>query len=559
MSYVVLARRYRPQTFEDLVGQEPIVLTLRNAIRTNRVAHAYLLAGPRGVGKTSMARILSKALNCKHGPTDTPCNACDICRCISEGNDIDVLEIDGASNRGIDEVRNIRQNVSYAPSRARYKIYIIDEVHMLTREAFNALLKTLEEPPSHVKFIFATTAVNRLPETVQSRCQRFDFRNIAIHDIEKRLLDICRAEGVQVETAAIHTIARYAKGGLRDSQSVLDQILSFCKDRISPEDVNFVLGCIDEDKILVLFDSFVRKDASSALKMVNEILGEGKTAGECIDQLLSCVRELLIASSCGRETNWIEFNASLIQKYGDSFSQDTLMYMVQIFSDARMRTTDSLLQRILLEMAVIRICRMESVESLYDIAERLAALEGGLAHSNNESVKKNTEIIPRQESVSQQMVLEPATEEYRAPVTNKKENLESVQGEKHVWEKILLSVQNKKKSTWALLKEGQFIGYKDGEITVEFPSKCFFHKEKLDQIEEKKLIEQCAKEVIQGNVRLKLRVSKNGSPEKKNAPVFPDREFSDRPAVDLSVSEPAVKKTLDLFGGHVVKIHNKGG
>ena len=188
MSYVVLARRYRPQTFSDIVGQAPIVKTLENAIRTDRVAHAYLFAGPRGVGKTSTARILSKALNCVNGPTDTPCNVCNICQSISEGSDIDVLEIDGASNRGIDEIRNIRQNVGFTPSRARYRIYIIDEVHMLTREAFNALLKTLEEPPSHVKFIFATTAANRLPETVQSRCQRFDFKNISVHDIEKHLL-----------------------------------------------------------------------------------------------------------------------------------------------------------------------------------------------------------------------------------------------------------------------------------------------------------------------------------------------------------------------------------
>src|SRR3989337_2690172 len=185
MSYVVLARRYRPQTFEDIVGQEPIVTTLRNAIRANRVAHAYLLAGPRGVGKTSAARILSKALNCPHGPTETPCNMCDICRCISEGNDIDVLEIDGASNRGIDEVRNIRQNVSYAPSRTRYKIYIIDEVHMLTREAFNALLKTLEEPPQDVVFVLATTEPHKIPETIVSRCQRFDFRRPHVRNIAR--------------------------------------------------------------------------------------------------------------------------------------------------------------------------------------------------------------------------------------------------------------------------------------------------------------------------------------------------------------------------------------
>ncbi|KKO20197.1 MAG: DNA polymerase III subunit gamma/tau [Candidatus Brocadia sp.] len=558
MSYVVLARRYRPQTFEDVVGQDAVVTTLRNAIRSNRVAHAYLLAGPRGVGKTSMARILSKALNCKHGPTDTPCNACDICRCISEGNDIDVLEIDGASNRGIDEVRNIRQNVSYAPSRARYKIYIIDEVHMLTREAFNALLKTLEEPPSHVKFIFATTAVNRLPETVQSRCQRFDFRNISAQDIEKRLAYICRTEGVQAEDAAIHTIARYARGGLRDSQSVLDQILSFCKDRISSEDVNFVLGCIDEDKILGMFDSFVKKDAPSALKTVSEILSEGKTSGECIDQMLSCIRELLIFSSCGQETKWVEFNASLVQRFGNSFTRDTLMYMVQIFSDARMRTTDSLLQRILLEMAVIKVCRMESVGSLYDIVERIAALEDRLVHINDKPAKRNEEGTPTQETISRQMVSEPDAGACCTPLAGNRDHGDDVHNGKDVWEKILLSIQNKKKSTWALLKEGRFIGFKNEEITIEFPSKCSFHKEKLDQIEEKKLVEQCAKEVMQGNVRLKLTVSKNDIPEKSKATVSPARNASDQQPVDLHHPDAAVQKTLSLFGGHVVKI-KKGG
>ncbi|MCF6156027.1 MAG: DNA polymerase III subunit gamma/tau [Candidatus Brocadia sp.] len=553
MSYVVLARRYRPQTFEDLVGQEPIVITLRNAIRSNRVAHAYLLAGPRGVGKTSMARILSKALNCQHGPTDTPCNICDICRCISEGNDIDVLEIDGASNRGIDEVRNIRQNVGYAPSRARYKIYIIDEVHMLTREAFNALLKTLEEPPAHVKFIFATTAANRLPETVQSRCQRFDFKNISIHDIEKRLLDICKSEGVQVEPAAIYMIARYARGGLRDSQSVLDQLLSFCKDKISPEDVSFVLGCIDEDKIQGMFDSFVKKDVSSALRIVDEVLTEGKTPGEFIDQLLPCVRDLLIFSSCGQEATWFEFNASFVQRYGKSFSCDTLMYMVQILSDAKMRTTDSLLQRILLEMAVIKLCRMESVGSLNEIVEKIASLEERLVRCKTGPVGKNEEIVPVQKSVTASMVLESVSEEYHTTAT-KSGNFENLCDEKTVWEKVLLMTQNKKKSTWALLKEGRFVGFKDGEITIEFPGNFSFHKEKLDQTEEKKLIEQCAKEVVQGNVRLKLVISKNGNPEKRKANVSSVHESSDPQPVDSLLSEPTVKKTLDLFGGHVVKV-----
>lgn len=553
MSYVVLARRYRPQTFEDVVGQESIVTTLRNAIRSNRVAHAYLFAGPRGVGKTSMARILSKALNCQHGPTETPCNVCDICRCITDGNDIDVLEIDGASNRGIDEVRNIRQNVGYAPSRARFKVYIIDEVHMLTREAFNALLKTLEEPPPHVKFIFATTAANRLPETVQSRCQRFDFKNISIHDIEKRLYDICKTEGVQIEPSVLQIIARHARGGLRDSQSVLDQLLSFCKDTISLEDVNFVLGCIDEDKILGIFDSFVKKEASSALRIVDSILNEGKTCGEFIDQLLLRIRDLLVFSSCGQEAKWIEFNTSLVERYGKSFSSDTLMYMVQILSDTRMRTTDSLLQRILLEMAIIKLCRMESVGSLKEIMEMIASLENKLEHLDSEPIGKNENIALPQKSVTQQIVSEPK-EEYHTAKNDEKDSEVPFDG-KSVWEKILVAIQRKKKSTWALLRDGRLAGFKDGEITIELPNNYGFHKEKLEQIEEKKLIEQCAKEVINSNVRLKLEVSKNGNPEKNKATPFTGRDSSEQQTVNSTFSEPAVKKTLELFGGHVIKVN----
>src|SRR3989304_5264699 len=308
---------------------------------------------------------------------------------------------------------------------------------MLTRQAINAPLKTLEEPPAHVKFIFATTAVNRLPETVQSRCQRFDFKNISVHDIEKRLSDICKAEGVQIDTAALHMIARHARGGLRDSQSVLDQLLSFCKDKISLEDVNFVLGCIDEDKILGMFDSFVKKDASTALTIVDTILNEGKTSGEFIDQLLSCIRDLLIFSSCGQDIKWAEFNTTLVQRFGKSFSSDTLM------------------QRILLEMAVIKLCRMESIGSLNEIVDRIASLENSLIHLSNETKGKKKEFAPAQKSLAQQMVSEPPPEEYRT-IKNEEKEADTLPDEKSRWEKILVSIQSKKKSPWALLKEGRY-------------------------------------------------------------------------------------------------------
>src|SRR5437660_4179922 len=252
--YTVLARRYRPQTFTDLVGQEPVARALANALKSNRVAHAYLFTGARGVGKTSTARILAKALNCVNGPTATPCGECEICRSIATGEDVDVLEIDGASNRKIDEIREIRGNVQYRPSRARYKIYIIDEVHMLTQQAFNALLKTLEEPPPHVKFIFATTEVQRIPVTILSRCQRFDFAHVGTQKIFEQLKHVVAKEGLQADDEALHIVARRAAGSVRDSQSLLDQLLAFADGKLTAEKVHALLGTAGDDRVAELAD-----------------------------------------------------------------------------------------------------------------------------------------------------------------------------------------------------------------------------------------------------------------------------------------------------------------
>ena len=240
--YIVVARRYRPKGFEDLVGQGMVSQALKNAIQSDRVGHAYLFTGARGVGKTSTARILSKALNCEQGPTESPCHECDICEAIAAGEDVDVLEIDGASNRGIDEIRQLRSNVSVRPSRSRYKIYIIDEVHMLTKEAFNALLKTLEEPPEHVKFIFCTTDPEKIPITVLSRCQRFDFSPVSADEIVTRLQTIVESEGSSADPEALRLLARKAAGSVRDSQSLLEQLLSFTSDKITVEAVHDMLG-----------------------------------------------------------------------------------------------------------------------------------------------------------------------------------------------------------------------------------------------------------------------------------------------------------------------------
>jgi len=293
MSYVVLARKWRPQNFEQVVGQAHAVTTIKNAISSNRVAHAYLFAGPRGVGKTSLARIMAKALNCDRGPTPSPCQECTHCREITQGNSLDVLEIDGASNRGIDEIRELKENVQYLPSSSKYKIYIIDEVHMLTKEAFNALLKTLEEPPEHVIFIFATTEVHKVPVTILSRCQKFDFRRVPISEIRSHLQHIAQQENIAAEPEAIEAIAREADGSVRDALSLMDQILSYSPERITRETVSEILGFVDQSIILELLERVITGDLQAIIETVDRLHVGGYDLKQFYKNLMAEVRNLL--------------------------------------------------------------------------------------------------------------------------------------------------------------------------------------------------------------------------------------------------------------------------
>ena len=293
--YVVVARRYRPQSFDQLIGQSQVTQALENAIRTNRVGHAYLFTGARGVGKTSAARILAKALNCEQGPTITPCQTCDICQSVAAGSDVDVIEIDGASNRGIDEIRQLRSSIGVRPSRARSKIYIIDEVHMLTKEAFNALLKTLEEPPEHVKFVFCTTDPEKIPITVLSRCQRFDFAPIGIEAIVARLQEIVTAEGAVAGTEALELLARKASGSMRDSQSLLEQLLSFGGDDITTGSVHAMLGTADAAIVTELVAALQRRDAATALTQLDQAIASGVDVGQLAEQLVGYLRDVMAA------------------------------------------------------------------------------------------------------------------------------------------------------------------------------------------------------------------------------------------------------------------------
>jgi DNA polymerase III subunit gamma/tau len=365
--YVVVARRYRPQDFSQLIGQGQVSQALANAITTNRVGHAYLFTGARGVGKTSTARIFAKALNCVNGPTTAPCGVCDMCQGIASGSDVDCLEIDGASNRGIDEIRQLRSNVNVRPSRARYKIYIIDEVHMLTTPAFNALLKTLEEPPEHVKFIFCTTEADKIPITVLSRCQRFDFAPLEMRSIVDRLQQICAAEGVEAEPEAVQIVARRAAGSMRDSQSLLEQLLSFGGKNITVAEVHSLLGTANSARLSSLADCIVRRDAAGALKEVETAISEGVDVGalaeqllgyfrDCLATLVGCSPDLLLHTSAAEQ--------SQLKELGEQLGLETLLAMAQILDQTLVRLRQTTHARTLVEVALVRMCKLEDLDAL---------------------------------------------------------------------------------------------------------------------------------------------------------------------------------------------------
>ncbi|MDR3232449.1 MAG: DNA polymerase III subunit gamma/tau [Planctomycetaceae bacterium] len=372
--YQVVARRYRPQGFEELVGQPHIVHALSNALTTGRVGHAYLFTGARGVGKTSSARIFAKALNCIHGPTITPCGECDSCVSIATGEDIDVLEIDAASNRGIEEIRQLRQNASIRPSRSRNKIYILDEVHMLTKEAFNALLKILEEPPEHIKFIFCTTEPGKIPITILSRCQRFDFAGIEAGQITERLAGIAQNEKVTADDGVFETLARRAGGSMRDAQSLLEQLLSFAPEHITLNDVNEMLGTANDQLLFRLMDGIMECKADILFAELESAAAQGVDFAVLVEQLMGLLRDFLVTVSGGNEKLLLfcqpqQFNE--IKVKAAEFGIHRILAALQILDHTHTRMLRSTQTRILTELALVRIAHLEHFQQIAVLLDQL--------------------------------------------------------------------------------------------------------------------------------------------------------------------------------------------
>ncbi len=380
MSYQVLARKYRPQTFEEVVGQKPIVTTLQNAVAQNRLHHAYLFSGLRGVGKTTVARLLAKCLNCAKGPTPKPCNKCASCEEVASSRSLDVLEIDGASNRGIDAVRELRETVRYSPARDHYKVYIIDEVHMLTPEAWNALLKTLEEPPAPVVFIFATTEYRKIPLTILSRCQHFEFKKIPHSEMRAHLEVVARGEGISVEPAALDLIGRMAGGSLRDAQSALDQVIAFSGDTIGTEQVRTILGVVDREVIAGFFAAVRGRDCGRLVAIIDEVFENGYQPIPFLEALMAYGRDLLLARVLDDPAGYIGGSAEEIEavtRQAKDFSDDELLRLLELITREEQRVKNSAHPRYLLEALAIKLARLADLQPIEDLIARLERTTGG--------------------------------------------------------------------------------------------------------------------------------------------------------------------------------------
>ena len=382
MGYQVTARRWRPQSFDDIVEQQHVTRTLKNAIQLNRVAHAYLFSGTRGVGKTTMARLLAKALNCEQGPTVQPCNTCQSCQEIAQGSYLDIIEIDGASNRGIDEIRDLREQLRYLPSGGRYKIYIIDEVHMLTKEAFNALLKTLEEPPPHVVFVFATTELEKIPLTIVSRCQRFEFKRVSLAGISEQLAAITQSEGITISPSGLAHIARAAEGSMRDGQSLLDQVIAFCGTEIQDDDVRQLLGHVGSEPLVTCLDALFRQDAETALRTVGELQMEGYEAGGIMKALLEGLRHLIVLKTVPHPEGLIplsESDMTALRQVADAASTEEIYGQFHTLSAAEGSLRYAGNPMLILEMALVRMACIGRVQPLQSVLDHLQQYGDGPA------------------------------------------------------------------------------------------------------------------------------------------------------------------------------------
>lgn len=569
MEHIALYRAWRPQSFRDMVGQQHIIQTLQNAIREQRVSHAYLFNGPRGTGKTSAAKILAKAVNCENGPTEEPCNECEACRRITSGAVMDVQEIDAASNRGVEEIRDLREKVKYAPTEVRRKVYIIDEVHMLTTEAFNALLKTLEEPPAHVMFILATTEPHKLPATIISRCQRFDFRRVSLEEQTERLERICSEEGISAEQEALQYIARLSDGGMRDALSILDQISSFTGGKVSYEQVMDMTGGIPSEQFSRLAAAIKQGDAGLVLQMVEQFMQEGKSADKCMENLLYYFRDLLMIKMVPDADKLTErvLNSADFKEMADAFSREELFKMIDTLNRYQSEMKYASQPQTLFEVALLKLCGIPQGGS--DAGAGSAADAGELSRLKQQvaTLEKKLERIMQKgvpategRDASKPATRTPAPK--MASTAKKPQNMEQYVAARTAepflnvqrkWAQILQGVKEEKVTVHAWFMDGEPVSVWEDNVLVAFKNNI--HRETTEKPANKQVIEGVLESELGSPHRLVTMMLRDWSDAVEGVGKPPAEELKlEHEEAAPGGEKPWIDEAIQLFGEDLVVI-----
>lgn len=578
MSHIALYRSWRPQTFKDMVGQQHIIQTLQNAIREQRVSHAYLFNGPRGTGKTTTAKVLAKAVNCESGPAIEPCNECDACLAITEGRMIDVVEIDAASNRGIDEIRDIREKVRYSPTEVRYKVYIIDEVHMLTSEAFNALLKTLEEPPVHVIFILATTEPHKLPATIISRCQRFDFRQVSTEEQVTRLQQICAEEGIQADDDALAYIARLSEGGMRDAISLLEQAAAFADRNITLDAAVEVTGGIAADQFYELADAIKHRDVARMLSLVEGLMQAGKSADKCMENLIYYFRDLLVLQLTSQDVTTTEriVEQARFKEMADNYATETLFKMIDTLNHYQNEMRHASQPQTLLEVALLKLCTegsgakqdgsaaataasssevLELQGKLSKLEQQLALLmKQGVPVTNNTTQTQERPANRRQFGTSAIQRPKIKLDSYISTASNQDSNQA-----RSKWGEVLQRVRDRQVTLHAWLKNGELVSVAGDQLLIAFKNEI--HRETTEKPSNREMIEQVVLEVLEKPLRMVTvmlkdwQIAMEGSSKAEAESLELEHE-------DIAINEqeqrPAwIEEAVKLFGEELVVVTDK--